>query len=143
MPVAQQIAALAALINDPAAVIYVRDANDRYVWVSDSYGEQLPFTREQVMGKTNRELFGDAAKNWEVADSFSRITNDFITTAEDMYDSRRKRWRKFISTKLVARFDGEPFLVGISVEVKDAHAEIYERRLGELRARLIERLDGR
>jgi PAS domain-containing protein len=137
---AEQISALVTLINDPAAIIYVRDEDGRYVWVSDSYGEQLPFTREQVIGKTNRDLFGEAAGNWEVADSFSRVTNDYISTAEDLYDSRRKRWRKFISTKLMATFAGEPYLVGISVEVKDAHAAAYEKRLGELRARLIERM---
>lgn len=131
---------LAEVINDPAAIIYVRDAHGRYVWVSDSYGRELPFTREQVLGKTNRELHGPAAGNWEVADSFAMITNDFVTTAEDMYDVKRRRWRKFVSTKLVIKTLGVPYLVGISVEVADAHAVAYERRLGELRARIIEQM---
>jgi PAS domain-containing protein len=142
--VAAQMQHLAKLLNDPAAVIFVRDGDGRYVWVSDSYGEQLPFTREQVLGRTNRDLFGDAAGNWEVADSFARITNDFITTAEDMYDPRPKwrRWRKFVSTKLMITIAGVPYLVGLSVEVKDAQAQRYEQRLGQLRARLIEQLGG-
>lgn len=137
---AQHMRRLADLINDPEAIIYVRDRDGRYVWVSDSYGEQLPFTREQVIGKTNRELHGDAAQNWEVADAFARVTNDFITTAEGMFDRRTRRWRKFVSTKLVVKIAGVPLLVGISVEVKDANAAAYEQKLGQLRARLIERM---
>jgi PAS domain-containing protein len=140
MTAIEQMAALVELINDPAAIVYVRDADGRYLWVSDSYGELLPYTREQVIGKTNRELFGDAARNWEVADSFSRVSSDFITTAEDLFDPRRKRWRKFISTKLMTTFHEQRLLVGISVEVKDAHAADYEKRLGELRGRLIEQM---
>jgi PAS domain-containing protein len=131
---------LSSALNDPAAIIYVRDVEGRYVWVSDSYGEQLPFGRRDVIGKTNRELHGDAARNWEVADSFARISRDFITTAEDLYDTKRRRWRKFVSTKLMLQFHGVPYLVGISVEVKDANAAAYEHRLGELRARLIEQM---
>jgi PAS domain S-box-containing protein len=140
--VVRHMEVLTQIINDPAAIIYVRDADGRYVWVSDSYGEQLPHTREQVMGKTNRDLFGDAARNWEAADSLTRASTDFTTTAEDMFDPRPgwKRWRKFVSTKLMARVAGVPYLVGISVEVRDAEAQRYERRLGELRAQLIERM---
>lgn len=135
---------LVAVLNDPAAIVYVRDSDGRYVWVSDSYGRELPFTREQVIGKTNRDLFGeDAARNWEVADQFTMITSDFVTTAEDLYDKRRKRWRKFVSTKLMITVEGAPFLVGISVEVKGRSAEAYEMHLGQLRAQLIEQMGQR
>lgn len=137
---AQQMASLAAQLNDPAAIIYIRDADGRYVWVSESYGRLLPFSRDQVIGRTNRELYGEGARNWEVADSFASITSDFITTAEDLYDARSRRWRKFISTKLMVRFQETPFLVGISVEVHGPHAAAYEQRLGRLRARLIEEM---
>lgn len=137
-----QMEHLSAVVNDPNAIIYVRDQDGRYVWVSDSYGRELPYTREQVIGKTNRDLFGDAARNWEIADGFARATQDFMTTAEDMYDPRPrfKCWRKFVSTKLIVRIHGVPYLVGISVEIKDANAMAYEHRLGEVRARLIERM---
>lgn len=136
----RHMANLAANLNDPAAIIYVRDSEGRYVWVSDSYGDLLPFTREQVIGKTNRDLYGDAARNWEVADSFARITSDYVTTAEDLYDTGRKRWRKFISTKMIVKFHGAPYLVGISVEVKGPQAAEYERKLGALRAYLLARM---
>lgn len=138
--IGERMAKMAELLNDPDAIVYVRDTEGRYVWVSDSYGRLLPFTREQVVGKTNRELFGDAARNWEVADGFTRGTNDLLTTAEDMFDARSKRWRKFVSTKLMIRVRGIPFLCGISVEVKDSQAQAYEHKLGELRARLIDRV---
>lgn len=140
--IGRRMAVLDEVINDPAAIIYVRDGEGRYLWVSDSYGEQLPFTREQVLGKTNRELHGDAARNWEVADSLTRISRDFMVTCEDMFDARVgwKRWRKFVSTKMMITIEGVPYLVGISVEVRDANAEQYEQHLGQLRARIIERM---
>lgn len=141
--VVQHMERIVAALNDQAAIVYVRDEKGRYVWVSDSYGEHLPFTREQVLGKTNRELHGDAARNWEVADAFTRVTNDFVTTAEDMYDVRRRRWRKFVSTKLMVRVQGVPYLFGVSVEVKDADAQAYEQRLGRLRASLIDQMESR
>jgi len=128
-----QISHLAAVLNYPAAIIYVRDADGRYVWVSDSFGDLLPFTREQVLGKTNRDLFGDAAANWEIADAFARVSLDFVTTPEDLYDKRTKKWRKFLSTKLTVKYRGVPYLVGISVEIKGANAERYERIVGRLR----------
>lgn len=141
--VAAHMESLAGLLNDADAIIYVRDADGRYVWVSDSYGALLPHTREQVLGKTNRDLFGEAARNWEVADMVARATSDFMTTAEDMFDARPgwRRWRKFVSTKLMVRILGVPYLVGISVEVRDAEAQRYEHQLGRLRARMIERMD--
>lgn len=138
--IGERMARMAELLNDPDAIVYVRDTDGRYVWVSDSYSRLLPFTREQVIGKTNRELFGDAARNWEVADVFARGTNDLLTTAEDMFDARSKRWRKFISAKLVIKVRGVLFLCGISVEVKDTQAQAYERQLGQLRARLLEQV---
>jgi PAS domain-containing protein len=140
--VARHMEALAVLLNDPAAIIYVRDVEGRYVWVSDSYGEHLPFTREQVLGRTNRDLHGPAARNWEVADSLAQITSDFMTTCEDMYDTRPgwRQWRKFVTTKLMVTIGGVPYLVGISVEVRDAHARKYEQEIGRLRAQLIERM---
>lgn len=138
----EQIGRLQELINDPKAIIYVRDRHGRYVWVSDSYGQQLPFTRSQVIGKTNRELFGEAAGTWEVADGFTRATRDFMTTTESLHDPRTRRWRSFISTKLIATFAGAAYLVGISVELTDASTEAYERHLGELRAALLQRMGG-
>lgn len=140
--IGRHMAALDEVINDPAAIIYVRDAVGRYVWVSDSYGRHLPHTREQVIGKSNRDLYGDAAKNWEIADALTRINRDFMVTCEDMYDARPgwRRWRKFVATKLMVTIDDVPYLVGISVEVRDVHAEKYEQRLGQLRARIIERM---
>jgi PAS domain-containing protein len=137
--IARNMETLDDLLNDPAAIVYVRDVEGRYVWVSDSYSEHLPFTREQVLGRTNRDLHGAAARNWEVADSFTRATNDFMTTVEDVYDARPgfKRWRKFVSTKLMVSIADVPYLVGISVEVRDAQAQRYEQDLGRLRARII------
>jgi PAS domain-containing protein len=141
--IARHMGALDDVINDPAAIVYVRDTAGRYVWVSDSYAENLPFTREQVLGRTNRDLYGvDAARVWDVADALTRATTDFMVICEDMYDARpgSRHWRKFVSTKLMLTIAGTPYLVGISVEIRDTAAQRYEQHLGQLRARLIERM---
>lgn len=140
-PDAATLAAMAHLcevINDRRAIIYIRDDAGRYVWVSDTYAQQLHLPRERVIGKTNRELYGPvAAKTWEVADSFARLSTDFVCTAETLFDTQTKRWRKFISTKLMVTFAGLPFLAGISVELLPPLSVAYEEQLGAIRAELI------
>ncbi len=127
-------------VNDPRAILYVRDAEGRYVWVNDAYDTGLPMGRVQVIGKTNRDLYGEQAANWEIADRFVAATSDFIVTVEELHDTRRKKWRRFVSTKLCAQFQGKPYMLGISIEITDPHAHRYQHTLGELRARLIARL---
>jgi len=126
-------------LDDPTAIVYIRDDQGRYVYVNDNFGDMLPFTREQVLGKTNRELFGEeAAQSWEATDSLTTASGSHTVTEESLFDKRTKKWRKFISTKsILVDDDGVRYLAGISVEIKDRRALEYERRLANLRARLL------
>lgn len=134
---------LERIVADERAIIYVRDADGRYVWVNDRFDTDLPVTREAVMGKTNAEIFGaEAARAWDIADGLSRAVNSFVITPEDLYDQTSRRWRKFLSLKIPLRMQRGLFLVGVSVELVDASAIEYEKKLAGFRARLIGDLEG-
>lgn len=133
-----ELADLQAAVDDPDAVIYVRDAAGRYVWVNDNYARLLPFTREQIMGKTNQQLYGaEAAANWESGDALTTASKDFVVTTERLFDTRTRRHRKFVSTKVYITLGGQPHLAGISVEISRGRSTNLELALGKLRARFI------
>lgn len=132
---------LQTIADDPDAIVYVRDEQGRYVFVNDNYGRLLPFTREQVLGKTNRELHGDAALNWESADSLTTATRGFVVTTEQMFDKKRRRWRKFVSTKVHITLGGQPHLAAISIEIDGKRDAELEIELGKLRAKFIEAME--
>lgn len=131
---------LERIVADERAIIYVRDLDGRYLWVNDTFRREVPVDMDSLMGRTNRELFGEeAARNWESGDAMAIAANTFIITPEELYDTQRRRWRKFLSTKDTFTIADRRYLVGVSVELLDADAERYERKLAEFRARLIER----
>lgn len=131
---------LERIVADDRAIIYVRDLDGRYLWVNDVFRREVPVDMDNLMGRTNRELFGeDAARNWESGDAMAIAAATFVITPEELYDTQRRRWRKFLSTKDTINVGDQRFLVGVSIELLDADAEQYERRLAEFRARLIER----
>jgi PAS domain S-box-containing protein len=131
--------------DDPDAIIYIRDLQGRYVWVNDAYERLLPQTREQVIGRTNREVFGDEAANWEAADGLTVATDRFTVTEETQFDPQAKKHRRFVSTKTMIKIRGVSYLAGISIEVKDDRAASLERSLALIRAQLLDaiREDGR
>lgn len=131
--------------DDPDAIIYIRDLQGRYVWVNDAYERLLPQTREQVIGRTNREVFGDEAANWEVADALTVASDRFTVTEETQLDPRTRKYRRFVSTKTMVDIEGQSYLAGISIEVKDNRAASLEHDLSMLRAQLLDaiREDGR
>lgn len=131
--------------DDPDAIIYIRDRLGRYVWVNDAYTRLLPQSREQVIGHTNRELFGEEAATWEVADALTVASDRFTVTEETLFDLRAKKHRRFVSTKTMVDIEGQSYLAGISIEVKDDRAAGLERSLSLLRAQLLDaiREDGR
>lgn len=124
--------------DDPDAIIYIRDLQGRYVWVNDAYTRLLPRTREQVIGRTNREVYGEEAAAWEVADGLTMASDKFTVTEETHYDPRAKKYHRFVSTKTMIDIEGAPYLAGISIEVKDNRAAHLEHELAEVRARLLD-----
>lgn len=143
---ATEFADVVNAIDDPLAIIFIRELpSGRYVYVNDNYGVMLPFTREQVLGKTNRELYGaEVAQSWELTDMLTTASQTFTVTPENLFDKKTKKWRKFVSTKTLISDDaGQQFLAGISVEVKDKLAAEYETRLAFMRARFLELLQHR
>ncbi len=131
---------LERIVNDDRAIIFVRDEQGRYVWVNDNFTADLPVDADQLIGRTNREIFGvDAARGWETADAVSLAGGSFVITPEELYDRQRRKWRKFMSTKVVVTVGRQRYLAGVSIELLDESAVQYERKLAEFRAYLIER----
>lgn len=134
--------AMSDIMDDPNAIIYIHDKEGRYVYVNDNYAQLLPFSRDQVLGKTNAELYGEkAARNWDMTDALTLASNSYTIIEENLFDKRIKKWRKFLSTKaLITDDEGKQYLAGISVEVRDTNSLEYERRLAQFRARFLEAL---
>ncbi len=131
---------LSRIVNDDRAIIFVRDADGRYVWVNDAFLADLPVAADQLIGRTNREIFGvEASRGWESADALSMAANSFVITPEELYDRQRRKWRKFLSTKVAVTVGRKRYLAGVSIELLDDSAIQYERKLAEFRAYLIER----
>jgi PAS domain-containing protein len=110
-------------VEDADAIIYLRDRQGRYVWVNDTYGRVLPFTRDQVIGHTNRDLYGEAAQNWEIADGLVWASRSAMITREQLQIAGCGKWRDFVSTKLILAHADTEYLVGVSVEVRSTSAE--------------------
>jgi len=135
---------LERIVSDERAIIYVRDDEGRYVWVNAKYLADLPVDKDRIIGRTNREIYGDqAARGWEIADSLATATNTFVITPEELYDRPRRKWRKFLSTKVMIGIGEQRYLAGISIELVDDDAVRYEKKLAEFRARLIEQFGTR
>lgn len=131
-------AALVPALDDPDVIVFIRDRDGRYVYVNDNYGRLLPKNREEVIGKTNRELYGDAAKQWEMTDALTWASGTPTTTEETQWSPEERRWKRYAMTKLPAlASDGNTYLVGITVELKDNDAMEYDRRLEILRGRVM------
>ncbi len=131
---------LGRIVNDERALIFVRDEEGRYVWVNDAFLADLPVTADQLIGRTNREIFGvEASRGWETADALSMAANTFVITPEELYDQQRRKWRKFLSTKVAVTVARKRYLAGVSIALLDEKAIQYERKLAEFRAYLIER----
>ena len=131
-------AALVPALDDPDVIVFIRDRDGRYVYVNDNYGRLLPINREQVMGKTNRELYGDAAKQWEMTDALTWASGTPTTTEETQWSPEERRWKRYAMTKLPAlASDGKTYLIGIALEIKGKDADDYDAKLFELRSRVM------
>jgi PAS domain S-box-containing protein len=126
---------LASIVESIPLMVFVKDAATRRLVLVNAAGEELlGLSREDVVGKTDRELFPEAqARVFEDGDSTVLSTGALLDIPEEWISSRRTGLR-LLHTKKIPIFDenGTPrWLVGISEDVTEltrARAEVEKAR---------------
>jgi PAS domain S-box-containing protein len=133
---------LAAIINNSAAVIYVKDLQGRYLLVNRRFSELFHRSEEEIMGKTDYDFFLK-----EEADAFRQM--DIRTAASDHALTEEERvpqddgLHTYISVKSTLRnTTGKPYAIfGISTDITDQKkAQLEVQKLNdELEQKVINR----
>lgn len=111
---------LEAIIDNSAAVVYVKDLQGRYLLVNRRYEEIFHLTRGTILGRTDHELFSK-----EAADAFRaidrRVAADGIALTEEEVAPQHDGPHTYISVKCPLRDpDGKTYGVfGISTDITE------------------------
>lgn len=112
---------LQAIVDGAPAMIYLKDSDGRYQLVNRAAVVRLGRTPEEVLGKTDEELFGAAvAKGLATNDAIVwRERRDCVFAEDIPFEGRQRHFRadKF----LLPSRDGQPdgLLCGISTDITD------------------------
>jgi PAS domain S-box-containing protein len=116
---------LQAIVDNSAAVIYVKDLQGRYLLVNRCFGELLRLPQADILGKTDHQLFpAEVADAFRVADARAAGAASAVTAEEEA------PWgdevRTFLSVKCPLRDDGGRLtgVFGISTDITERkHAQ--------------------
>lgn len=100
---------LQAIIDNSAAVIYVKDLEGRYLLVNRRYSEIFDISNEAVLGKSDHDLFVK-----EVADAF-RDMDQRVATAD----------APLIEEEIVPIGDEPHTYVSVKCPLRDRHGRVY------------------
>ncbi len=135
---------LQAIMDHTPAVIYMKDAEGRYLYINREYEKLFQVTREKVIAKTDFDIFPPeyARKFQEVdrsvlAEGRPRVLDEQAPQADGMHD--------YLSVKFPVRHGERPALCGISTDITERKKiELQlEQRNRDLRAVLTELQDAR
>lgn len=127
---------LDAIINQTEAVIYVKDKEGKLRLVNDSYLELFGLTREEVIGKTDREVFGSKlADNVEYADREVFDNGKTLEVEEEIPLEDETRYYHSIKYPLKGVPGFENCMCGISTDITDLKraSRKLKERVKELR----------
>ncbi|HEY2977475.1 MAG TPA: PAS domain S-box protein, partial [Burkholderiaceae bacterium] len=100
---------LQAIIDNSAAVIYVKDLEGRYLLINRRYSEIFHISNEAIAGKTDHELFAK-----EAADAF-RAMDRRVAEADT----------PLIEEETAPHDDGVHTYVSVKCPLRDAHGHVY------------------
>ncbi len=133
---------LMALIDHTSAVIYMRDADGRYLLVNREYERLFRLRREDIVGLTDHDLFPEDIADDFRANDLRAFARGFPVQMEEQAPSD-DGLRTYVTVKFpLTDADGRSYAVcGISTDITERkHAEEEVRRLNdELEMRVRER----
>jgi len=133
---------LMALIDHTSAVIYMRDADGRYLLVNREYERLFKLRREDIVGMTDHDLFPEAIADDFRANDLRAFARGFPVQMEEQAPGD-DGLRTYVTVKFpLTDASGRSYAVcGISTDITERkHAEEQVRRLNdELEMRVRER----
>ncbi len=100
---------LRAIIDNSVAVIYVKDLEGRYLLVNRRFSELFHISSEAIVGKSDHELFPEAA-----ADAF-RASDRRVAAADT----------SLIEEEVVPQDDGEHVYLSVKCTLRDSRGQIH------------------
>lgn len=121
---------LYSIINNSGAVIYVKDLEGKYKLVNNKWLELTGFSRKNVLGKSDDELFPKETASQHRKGEVEVIANNSIVELEDNFIYKRKR-KHFITIKFPIKDKDNKTagVCGMSTEItkrKDAEEKIRQ-----------------
>ncbi|MDX1976503.1 MAG: PAS domain-containing protein [Pseudanabaenaceae cyanobacterium bins.68] len=126
---------LQTFLDNSTAGIYIKDLEGRYLWVNQKCREASGLTTEQILGRTDFDLFPELiAKQFAINDQIAMVSSTAIQIKESV--TTQEGVRTFLATKFrLVNASGIPnAIAGISVDIT-AQVEI-EQNLRQSRAEL-------
>lgn len=111
---------LNAILDNSTAVIYVKDLQGRFLLVNDRFSQLFHLTKEQVIGKTNHDIFDQATADALYATD-QRVTGAAGALVEEEMVPQDDGVHTYLSAKCPLLDDmGQAYgIVGVSTDITD------------------------
>lgn len=113
-------AKLHAILDSAPATVYVKDFEGRHIFLNREFGRLFNASAEQLMGKTNRELFPIKTAQKLIEHDHKVMTEGTFQEFEETVEVNGQQYT-FLSSKFLLRdSQGTPYaLCGISINISD------------------------
>ena len=109
---------LLAFLENSAVVAYMMDENSRYSYISENYSRTFAFPREQILGKTNHEIW--PAEIADVYERNSQRVREMGSVVESIEPGPMGDGSWWLSNKFMFRdARGKTMLGGLSVNISN------------------------
>ncbi|MCS6885392.1 MAG: response regulator [Acidobacteriota bacterium] len=99
-----------AIIDDAPLAIYIRDLEQRYLFVNKLWEQAIGLDRSQVIGKTLYELFPEDVVKMVISSDEKLLQGHRVVQIEEVC-ARTGEPRSYLSTKFLLYDDGQPWAI--------------------------------